>query len=307
MENEVQQYREHLYSIHIIDQGVSVFSESITPMFDISDALLFGFLSALYSYTFAMGEEIVKSVDFGKCKLLFEELHDGKLLIVIVKSDISSKQEEELLSTLKIRYEILSQETTISEIASLLEKPKTLIPIELIAEIRRRRKDTKAKEEHLDKVKEIPSIAAEVPQIQTERFGLEFILNEELINPEMIPKIRNTLGNFFLAYKKITCALFTIEQQNELIIFAFYRGNIEDIYTTILSILQQERFSTLKGKKVRTEKLDEDKDMWVAIYRDVEAKTIVHLISPVKSEIEMIKPHIQRITRFVKKITTPKT
>ncbi|MCK5410247.1 MAG: hypothetical protein KAJ30_08275, partial [Candidatus Heimdallarchaeota archaeon] len=63
--------KEQMYAIHIIDQGISLHSEKFSDFLNIDDILVFGFISALHSYTYSIGDEEVLSMDFGKAKFLF--------------------------------------------------------------------------------------------------------------------------------------------------------------------------------------------------------------------------------------------
>jgi len=298
---QIPNFQDSLYAIHIIEQGVNVYSENISPLFNISDALLFGFLSALYSYTYAVGEEIVKSVDFGKCKLIFEELPDQRLLLIITKNTLSEDQEKDLVQKLKLRYEVLSQEMPLSQITSLLSSPDTQIPLELIAEIRRR-KETKSTKSTSAEKKFKSSAVPEIPKIVMENFDVEFILNGELVEQEVIPKIKQSLSNFFLAYKKLICALFTLEHGDNPIVFTFYRGELDAIYPIILNFTQNNPFNTIVNDELNIKKLEvENQLFWVAQYRrTTEIGTL--LFSLTKTDLETIAPHIPRILKFIKRL-----
>ena len=105
MSADITKYKEKLFSIQILDQGVSIFTEKFTDFLNIDDVLVFGFISALYSYTYAIGHEEVVSIDFGTSKFLFSELYDGKLLVIITKEDLHKGVETELIQNISLRIE----------------------------------------------------------------------------------------------------------------------------------------------------------------------------------------------------------
>lgn len=128
--------KEHLVAIHILDDGINVHSEQLHSISNIDNVLLFGFLTALYNYTFAIGQEKILNIDLEQYKIIFQELKDNKLLVVITDSLIDYDDEKNLIEKIKLRYEVLTYDKDISEIDSLLTVEEGIIPLELIAEIR---------------------------------------------------------------------------------------------------------------------------------------------------------------------------
>ena len=127
MSVDLLKFKDDLYSIHILEEGVSLYSEKFGDFLNIDDVLVFGFISALYSYTYAVGHEEVKSIDFGSSKFLFWKLFDGNLLVVITKEEISNEDEQILLKNIALRYEILTDDRPISQIESLLDIEETIL------------------------------------------------------------------------------------------------------------------------------------------------------------------------------------
>ena len=199
---------QNLYAIHIIEEGISLHSEKFSDFLDIDEYLILGFLSALCSYTFSIGEEVINEIDFGSCKFLFQPLHDNRLLVLIAKETLTKEQEKLLMENLKIRYSVFATDTDITNIKSLLGRVETVLPIQLIAEIRKKKEKTSIQvKKDETSIISLPTTSP-IPDIKTETFYFDGLMNEEIISIEITDIIKRTLSNFFLGYKSLVASLF---------------------------------------------------------------------------------------------------
>ena len=275
---------------------------------NIDDVLVFGFISALYSYTYAMGHEEVVSIDFGTSKFLFSELHDGKLLVIITKEDLLKGVETELIQNISLRYEILTENKSITEISSLFDIGDTIIPLDLVAEIRRKgqKKPEKASvyelQEEVEDLLLMPEIS--IPTVQMEEFYVEVLTDEEKLGEDKINSIKKSLTNFFLGYKRLTSSLFAVAKDDQLFSFVFSRRIFADIYPVIKYIManpaemskDSSETTTIKSIQVESE------SYWVLIYMNKKQTTKSIVFSNFRDELESIAPHLSRISKFVERI-----
>ncbi|MCG3254857.1 MAG: hypothetical protein KAU62_02135, partial [Candidatus Heimdallarchaeota archaeon] len=239
MSVDISKYRERIFSIQVIDQGVSIFTEKFTDFLNIDDVLVFGFISALYSYTYAIGNEEVMSIDFGTSKFLFAELHDGKLLVIITKENLSKEIESALIQNISLRYEILTENKSISEISSLFDMGDTIIPLELVAEIRKKgqKKPQETISNEVSTEESLPLPEISIPTVKMEEFYVEVLTDEEKLSEDKINSIKKSLTNFFLGYKRLISSLFAVAKDDQLFSFVFSRRIFSDIYPVIKYIV----------------------------------------------------------------------
>jgi len=308
MSVDIAKYKEKLFSIQILDHGVSIFTEKFIDFLNIDDVLVFGFISALYSYTYAMGHEEVVSIDFGTSKFLFSELYDGKLLVIITKEDLLKGVETELIQNISLRYEILTENKSITEISSLFDIGDTIIPLDLVAEIRRKgqKKPEKASvyelQEEVEDLLLMPEIS--IPTVQMEEFYVEVLTDEEKLGEDKINSIKKSLTNFFLGYKRLTSSLFAVAKDDQLFSFVFSRRIFADIYPVIKYIManpaemskDSSETTTIKSIQVESE------SYWVLIYMNKKQTTKSIVFSNFRDELESIAPHLSRISKFVERI-----
>ncbi len=309
MSVDITKYKEKLFSIQILDQGVSIFTEKFTDFLNIDDVLVFGFISALYSYTYAIGHEEVISIDFGTSKFLFSELYDGKLLVIITKEDLHREIESELIENISLRYEILTEDTSITEISSLFDIGDTIIPLDLVAEIRRKgqKKPEEASvhefQEEVEEMLPLPEIS--VPSVQMEEFYVEVLTDEEKLGEDKINSIKKSLTNFFLGYKRLTSSLFAVAKDEQLFSFVFSRRMFADIYPIIkyimthpseMSVDSESETNTIRSIQV------ENVSYWVLIYTNKKQTTKAIVFSNFCDELESISPHLSRISKFVERM-----
>jgi len=308
MSVDIAKYKEKLFSIQILDHGVSIFTEKFIDFLNIDDVLVFGFISALYSYTYAMGHEEVVSIDFGTSKFLFSELYDGKLLVIITKEDLLKGVETELIQNISLRYEILTENKSITEISSLFDIGDTIIPLDLVAEIRRKgqKKPEKASvyelQEEVEDLLLMPEIS--IPTVQMEEFYVEVLTDEEKLGEDKINSIKKSLTNFFLGYKRLTSSLFAVAKDDQLFSFVFSRRIFADIYPVIKYIManpaemskDSSETTTIKSIQVESE------SYWVLIYMNKKQTTKSIIFSNFRDELESIAPHLSRISKFVERI-----
>jgi len=298
MSVDLSRFKNELYSIHILEEGVSLYSEKFGEFLNIDDVLVFGFISALYSYTYAIGHEEVKSIDFGSCKFLFSKLFDDRLLVVIAKDEISHENEQILLKNIALRYEILTDDKPISQIASLLDIEDTIIPLDIVAEIRKKKQ--KAQEEIAMPV-DLPAI----PAIKIEEFFVEMLTEETQLSPDNVNTIKKTLTNFFLGYKTLISSLFAIAKEGQLISFVFSRQPFDEIYPLVQYIITNP--SEINVNKdasqslIKQAKISDD-NYYVLIYLSKGQSTKSVVFSKNKEELESLAPHLKRISTFVEKM-----
>lgn len=295
---------QNLYAIHIIEEGISLHSEKFSDFLDIDEYLVLGFLSALCSYTFSIGEEVINEIDFGTCKFLFQSLHDNRLLVLIAKETLTKEQEKLLKDNLKIRYSVFATDTDITNIKSLLGRVETVLPIELIAEIR------KKKEKNITQVKKdetsiisLPTTAP-IPDIKTETFYFDGLMNEEIISIEKTDIIKRTLSNFFLGYKSLIASLFVILIEDKIVSFSFGRRKMDDVYPLIQFILNNPIITSENGKTIESEPKEfdvEGEKIWIVPKISEKHGIRSVLFGNSEDELRSMIPHVSRILFFVKK------
>ena len=298
--------KDQMYAIHIIDQGISLHSEKFSDFLNIDDVLVFGFISALHSYTYSIGDEEVLSMDFGKAKFLFKSLHDQRLLVVIMKEVLPQEQEQTMLNELATRYEFIVSDKDISEIQSLIDVKERLIPLELVVEMRRK-KEKKTSSDSIDDEILIPPPppTLAIPKVKVERFYLEGLVNEEFLLETIMVQIKKTLSNFFLGYKKLLVGLFVIAKENNLVTFAFSRKPIDEVFPLIQNVLTNPaiRDKTLDTDHDSPQKIEiEDQELWVLTNTESKHAARTVLFSLSEDELKSMIPHLRRIMHFLKKI-----
>ncbi|MHA1482535.1 MAG: hypothetical protein ACTSUP_03855 [Candidatus Heimdallarchaeaceae archaeon] len=298
--------KEQMYAIHIIDQGISLHSEKFSDFLNIDDILVFGFISALHSYTYSIGDEEVLSMDFGKAKFLFKTLHDKRLLVVILKGVLPQEQEQAILNELATRYEFIVSDKDISQIQSLIDVKERLIPLELVVEMRRK-KEKKTSSDLIDSeiLIQPPPITLAIPEVMVEQFYLEGLVNEEFLSESIIIQIKKTLSNFFLGYKKLLMGLFVIVKEENLVTFAFSRKPIDEAYPLIQNVLANPviRDKTLDTDHDSPQKIEiENQELWVLTNTKIKHAARTVLFSLSEDELNSMLPHLSRIMYFLKKI-----
>ncbi len=307
MSVDISKYRERIFSIQVIDQGVSIFTEKFTDFLNIDDVLVFGFISALYSYTYAIGNEEVMSIDFGTSKFLFAELHDGKLLVIITKENLSKEIESALIQNISLRYEILTENKSISEISSLFDMGDTIIPLELVAEIRKKgqKKPQETISNEVSTEESLPLPEISIPTVKMEEFYVEVLTDEEKLSEDKINSIKKSLTNFFLGYKRLISSLFAVAKDDQLFSFVFSRRIFSDIYPVIkyivtnpseLSIDLESSENLIKSITV------EDESYWVLVYTNKNQNSKSIVFSSFRDELESMSPHMSRISMFVERL-----
>ena len=307
MSVDISKYRERIFSIQVIDQGVSIFTEKFADFLNIDDVLVFGFISALYSYTYAIGNEEVVSIDFGTSKFLFAELHDGKLLVIITKENLSKEIESALIQNISLRYEILTENKSISEISSLFDIGDTIIPLELVAEIRKKgqKKPQETISNEVSTEESLPLPEISIPTVKMEEFYVEVLTDEEKLSEDKINSIKKSLTNFFLGYKRLISSLFAVAKDDQLFSFVFSRRIFSDIYPVIkyivtnpseLSIDLESSENLIKSITV------EDESYWVLVYTNKNQNSKSIVFSSFRDELESMSPHMSRISMFVERL-----
>ncbi len=303
MSVDLSKFKDELYSIHILEEGVNLFSEKFEDFLNVDDVLVFGFISALYSYTYAIGHEEVKSIDFGSCKFLFLQLFDNRLLVVITKDEISSENENILLKNIALRYEILTENKSIGQIKSLLDIENTIIPLDIVAEIRKK----KYKKQEEDAIPlDLPAIPEiQIPEVKIENFYVEMLTDETQLSVDKLNTIKKTLTNFFLGYKTLISSLFAIAKQEKLISFVFSRKTFDEIYPLVKFIITNPSEIDVNSESIQSHikgvKID-DEDLYVLIYLSKKQNTKSVVFSKYKDELESLAPHLSRISKFVEKM-----
>ena len=303
MSVDLSKFKEELYSIHILEEGVSLFSEKFGDFLNIDDVLVFGFISALYSYTYAIGHEEVKSIDFGSCKFLFWRLFDGRLLVVIAKEEISTEKEQVLLKNIALRYEILTEDKSLSQIGSLLSVADTIIPLDIVAEIRRKKQ--KAQEEIAMPI-DLPTIPEiQIPDIKIEDFFVEMLTEDTELSQDTLTSIKKTLINFYLGYKTLISSLFAVAKEDQLISFVFSRQPFDEIYPLVQYIVTNPSEINVDGASFQSQikpiKINGE-PFFVLIYLSKGQNTKSVVFSKNKEELESLAPHLKRISTFVEKM-----
>lgn len=302
MSVDLTKYKDQLFSIHILDQGVSIFSEKFSDFLNIDDVLVFGFISALYSYTYAIGHEEVNSIDFGTCKFLFSPLFDGKLLVIIANENMEREKEEELIENISLRYEILTENQPLESIKSFVDIEDTIIPLKLVAEIRKKRqkKQEPTKMEDLPRMPEIS-----VPEVKIEEFYVEVLTDEKQLSSEKVNEIKKTLTSFFLGYKKLIASLFAVAKKEQLFSFVFSRKNFIEIYPLVDYIIKNPSEIKIDADKpegsIKPVKVESER-YWLLAYMSKKQTTKAVVFSSTKDELDSIAPHLRRISQFVEKM-----
>ncbi len=300
MSSKLSQYKEHLYSVHIIDEGVSVHNEKYTDLLDIDDILVFGFISALHSYTFSVGQEEVKSIDFGSSKFLFETLDDGKLIVAITKESFPKSEEMDLLKGIKLRYSILTETLSLDSIDSLLDIKERAIPLDLVVEIRK--KGIKKQKEDSGIQAETPQIS--IPDVKIEEFHIEKIMNEEVLTENRLNSIKKSLSSFFLGYKYLVAGLFVIVKEDQLTSFVFSRKKIDEIFPLIQEILKNKSIIdtelTQETKQITKTQI-ENQEIWTLTYGSTKYAARAIFFGLSVAELKEMTPHLSRILYFVNK------
>lgn len=301
MSSKLSQYKEHLYSLHIIDEGVSVHSEKYDNLLNIDDILVFGFISALHSYTFSVGQEEVKSIDFGLSKFLFKTLDDGKLIVVITKGSFPENEEIDFLKGIKLRYDLLTETYTLDSIESLLDIKERAIPLDLVVEIRKKGVSKTIKDNEIQA--ELPQTS--IPSVKIEEFYIEKIMNEEILTENRLNSIRKSLSSFFLGYKYLVAGLFVIVKEEELTSFVFSRKKIEEIFPLIQEILKDKCIIdtelTQETKKIAKTKI-KNQEIWTLTYGSTKYAARAIFFGLSEAELREMTPHLSRILYFVNKM-----
>ena len=299
MTESLLQYKDELYAIHIIEQGVSIHSEQFSNFSDLDDILLFGFISALYTYTYSMGQEQVHSIDFGNCKFFFEFLGDDRILVIISKKAFSEEEETYLLQNLILRYEILTRGKEIGEVPSLFDIKERVIPLELIAEIRKKG-EFKAVIEATTEVS-VPTI----PEVKVENFYFEGLMNEEIFTENKVLYIKRSLSNFFLVHKKLIMGLFVIVKKDLLSSFVYSRKKIDEIFPLIKMTLNDPGIAEIEITKEANQYTQIEIDnqlIWVLTHASSKYAARAIFLGISKAELEAMAPHLSRIMLFVNKL-----
>ncbi|MHA1345122.1 MAG: hypothetical protein ACTSVO_03220 [Candidatus Heimdallarchaeaceae archaeon] len=306
MSVDLSSLKEQMFAIHIIDQGISLHSEKFSNFLNIDDVLVFGFISALYSYTYSIGDEEVLSMDFGKAKFLFRSLHDERLLVVIMKESLPHEQEQAMLDELVTKYEFIVSNTEISEIQSLIDVKERLIPLELIVEMRRKGEKKESLEFVDDEIIIPPSSSIlTIPEVKAEQFYLDGLVNDEFLTEKIKDQIKKTLSNFFLGYKKLLVGLFVIAKKNNLVTFSFGRKPIDEVYPLIENVLANPiiRDKTLDTGHSSPQKIViNNQNLWILTNTVSKHAARTVLFSLSKDELRSMLPHLSRIMHFLKKI-----
>ncbi len=305
MSSNLLSLKEQMFAIHIIDQGISLHSENFSDFLNIDDVLVFGFISALHSYTYSIGDEEVLSMDFGKAKFLFKSLHDKRLLVVIMKDSLPQEQEQAMLNELATRYEFIVSNKDISEIQSIIDVKERLIPLELVVEMRRKGERKMSSGLISDEILIPPPLTLTIPEVKVEQFYLEGLVNEEHLTETITDQIKKALSNFFLGYKKLLMGLFVIAKKNNLVTFIFSRKPIDEIYPLIQNVLANPviRDKTLETDHDTPQKIKiDDQELWFLTNTVSKHAARTVLFSLSRDELSSILPHLSRIMHFLKKI-----
>ena len=295
-----------IIALHIIDEGVSVFSERLSPLFNIDDMLVVAFISALYSYTFAIGKEYIESIDFDKCKFIFRKLYDGKLLVLITKGSLTEEQENKLLKEIELKYEIKTDEMDISELDSLLKKEESILPIEVIAEIKRKKRAKKIKIKEKGKLSTGTLVPSEppltVPKVKIEEFYID-IIGKEFCRKEALLKLKQVLSNFFLGYSELYLIVCVLKKEENPVTIVFGRveeKELEDVLHPIFQYVHDKNVSKTKEDLIEIQ--SNEKKLWLKINVFNEHRLSIFVLGKEKRELLELTPHIKRISKFLSSI-----
>ncbi|MHA1224919.1 MAG: hypothetical protein ACTSP3_17045 [Candidatus Heimdallarchaeaceae archaeon] len=285
MSSDISVFKSQLYSIHILEQGINIYSEKFDNFENVDDVLLFGFISALHSYTSSIGKVEVKSIDFGSCKFLFHMLEEGKLLVVIAKADFDAENSSKLIENIKLRYEILTKDKHIEEISSLIDFKERVIPLEL-----------------MEVSATLLAPSQKIPDIQVERFYLDSIMGADSLKDEVANNIKKTLSNFFLGYKHILVALFVLVKSEKMVSFIFSRKQIDEVFPLIQKTMNNENITqlTVQKKNSQITKIQiQNQSFWVLTHASTVNPARAIFYSTRKDELEAMIPHLSRILYYV--------
>ncbi len=304
MTKDFEHLREHLVAIHILEEGVSVHSEQFKNILQIDNVLIMGFLSALYNYVFAVGKDTIKFIDFGNYKFIFSSLSDNNLLVLITDTEINEQDEKNLIEKVKLYYEILSKDKPISEISSLFEIKEGILPLEIIADIRKkgltRTITHQNKKEEDIKGLSIPSI---VPVVSSEKFYFRIMLGETLITDQLVTNIKKSLNNFFLGYKKLVACLYAINLDSDPIVFLFGRGDYNNSADLLEKFIEKSILSSnsnITKQETINFKVNKNK-YWIKSNRK-STNIKYSFISESKEELDAIEVHTKRISKYILKL-----
>ncbi len=301
MSSDIQLSKCDLFSIHIIEEGVSVHNKNYDDFLNIDSILVFGFISALYNYTFSMGHEEVDSIDFGTCKFLFEPLYDGKLLVIISKKAFDKEKEKKLLQSITTKYEIITRTKNLDDIDSLLDIKEKFIPLDLVAEIRKKGK-TKPAAILDDGLIVVPSIT--IPDVKVEEFFLESLMNESKLTEKVVSQIKKPLSNFFLGYKNLIAGMFVIAKQEEMTSFVFSRKSIDETFPLIQYAIDNPSISEteLEADTNQIKQIDiKDQKLWILTHASSKYSARAVFFSLLKDELLSMERHLSRIMYFINK------
>lgn len=309
MNLDINSIKQYLFSITVIEEGINVYKEILSDEFTIDDHLLSGFISSLYSYTFAMGHEKIEAIDFTNHQFFFAPTYDEKLLVLITSSDLEEEEGKKALDELNLRYEVLSQDHDILQMPSLIEKQNRLIPIEIVAEIRRKKNSQKPIERKMkneissETIRPSPQIA--IPKIVTTNFYLVPLTGENYLSEKSITKAKKTLSNFFLGYRNIVLLIMVIPYEEDFISFVFSRERAEEILPMVNKIIQSLELTEFRSKD--TNDVIEpfeigDNKMWVSSSKIQKNNMASIVLSTTKNDLRAISPHLKRIMRFMDKL-----
>ncbi|MHA1116406.1 MAG: hypothetical protein ACTSPJ_09565, partial [Candidatus Heimdallarchaeaceae archaeon] len=286
---------------------INVHSEQLHSISNIDNVLLFGFLTALYNYTFAIGQEKIVNIDLEQYKIIFQELKDNKLLVIITDSLIDYDDEKNLIEKIKLRYEVLTYDKDISEIDSLLTVEEGIIPLELIAEIRSKGTMYAKQEEAKSKAEIKEEIA--IPKIKSEKFFFHNILNEGIIDSDKEVKIRKTLSNFFLGYRKLILCIFAYNIKGKICIFSFGRSSQADNHREFSTYIINKTLTKVVKKECSIINQIEygGKKFWANIFLDQKKHSSYVFLSTSKNELVSLEVHIRRISTFIYKLFQKKS
>ncbi len=309
MSLDINSIKQYIFSITVIDEGINVYKEILSDEFKIDDHLLSGFISSLYNYTFAMGHEIIESIDFTSHQFFFASTYDDKLLILIASSDLEEEEGKKLLDELNLRYEVLSQDYDILQMPSLLEKQDRLIPIEIVAQIRRKKNskeliESKMKNEiSSETINQSPQTA--IPEIVTTNFYLVPLTGEKYISEKSITKAKKTLSNFFLGYRSIILLIMVIPYLDDFVSFVFSRKRAEEVLPMVNKIILGLELTEFRSKDtndvIEPFEIDNNK-MWVLSSKIQQNNVASVVLSKTKNDLRAISPHLKRIMRFMDKL-----
>ena len=318
MSEDVEIIKENLIEIHIIDQGIDLYYEKFSDELELDNVLVTGFISALHGYTFAIEKEEIKSIDFETYKFLFLQLCDEKMLCVVLKGGIEEEMEKKILHELNLRYEIIIEEKDITSVSSIFDEAESkVLPLELIAEIRKRgkkkgfkqdcntKRDFDAYQPIMDDF-DIPSMPSfDVPQIKSEVFSLYELINDDVLEEMNSNKIKNTLSNFFLGYKNVLTSIFALKKEERLLAFAFSRLPEEQVVEIAQYVIEETTLLNMSEniKKFEPKILEfNEEKLWFLPYSNPEIFCNGIFIGTSRDELNSMGPHLKRIMFFLSKL-----